>query len=208
MPWQVAILATGNPNASVTHSFNSDLVFKLTSPEGTTIFLIANRGGSGRNFCTVLLDDDGGFPPASTMPGTGGGVTGNFAPESPLSAFDGENPNGNWTLNVVDEASLDTGTLNRFSLIIRPSICCPSGPTPTPGGTPSPTPTTTPAATPTPTTTVTPSPTSTPSPNPTSTPSGTPSPAPTPATPTPTTDTCTFSYSNIHTHTHTYSFGC
>jgi len=87
------------------------------------------RGGGGNNFCTVLLDDDGGFPPASTIPVTGG-VTGNFAPESPLSAFDGENANGNWTLNVADVAAIDTGTLNRYSLIITPRVCCTSQPTP------------------------------------------------------------------------------
>ncbi len=113
---------TGNPNASVTHTFNGDLSFKLTSPQGTTVSLIASRGGAGQNFCTVTLDDDGGFPAASTIPATGA-VTGNFAPESPLSAFDGQNANGNWTLNVADTGAADTGTLNRFSLLITPTVC-------------------------------------------------------------------------------------
>lgn len=109
--------ALGDVNASVTHSFNSDLAFRLTSPMGTTVALITNRGGGGDNFCTVLLDDDSGSPPASMIPTTGG-VSGTFAPEAPLQVFDGQNPNGNWVLNVVDSAAIDTGTLNRFSLII------------------------------------------------------------------------------------------
>ncbi|MEO6655799.1 MAG: proprotein convertase P-domain-containing protein, partial [Pyrinomonadaceae bacterium] len=92
--------------------------FTLTSPGGTTIALITNRGGGGNNYCTVGLNDEGGLPPASTIVLTGG-VTGNFTPESPLSAFDGQNANGNWTLNVADTAALDTGTLNRFSLIFN-----------------------------------------------------------------------------------------
>ena len=114
--------SAANANASVTHTFPGDLRFKLTSPGGTTVSLIANRGGSGDNFCTITLDDDGGFPAASTIVTTGG-VAGNFAPESPLSAFDGQNANGTWILNVADTASVDTGTLNRFSLIITGRTC-------------------------------------------------------------------------------------
>ncbi|MGI8641635.1 MAG: carboxypeptidase regulatory-like domain-containing protein [Pyrinomonadaceae bacterium] len=111
-----------NLNASVTHTYLGDLKFKLISPEGTTVNLILNRGGGGNNYCTVTLDDEGGFPAASSIPTTGG-VTGNFTPESPLSAFNGQNANGNWTLNVSDVGPTDIGTLNRFSLIIAPKVC-------------------------------------------------------------------------------------
>ncbi len=107
----------GNTNASMDHTFNGDLIFRLTSPGGTTVNLINRRGGGGNNFCTVLLDDDGGFPAASTMT-TAGAIAGNFAPDNPLSAFDGQNPNGTWTLNVSDNANIDIGSLRRFSLII------------------------------------------------------------------------------------------
>ena len=112
----------GNVNASVTHPFMSDLVFKLTSPSGTTVNLIANRGGAGVNFCTITLDDDGGFPAASTISGAGA-AAGSFKPESPLAAFKGQDANGTWTLNVADTGATDVGTLNRFSLIIRGSTC-------------------------------------------------------------------------------------
>ena len=108
----------GNTNASVTHTFLADLAFRLTSPGGTTVAILTNRGGAGDNYCTVGLNDEGGLPAASTILGTGG-VTGNFTPENPLSAFDGQNANGNWTLNVADTAGADTGTLNRFSLIFN-----------------------------------------------------------------------------------------
>ncbi len=121
--------AIGNTNASVTHTFLADLTFKLTSPSGTTIILISGRGGGGNNFCTVLLDDDGGFPATSTMP-TSGAVGGNFAPENPLSAFDGQDPNGNWILNVSDNAGVDVGSLNRFSLIFTNKTCCETSTTP------------------------------------------------------------------------------
>ena len=113
-----------NSDPSVTHTFMGDLVFKLTSPGGTTVNLITRRGDLGNNFCTILLDDDGGFPAASTMPNTGA-VAGNFAPETALSAFDGQNANGTWTLNVADLGPADIGTLNRFSLIITGRTCTP-----------------------------------------------------------------------------------
>ena len=115
--------AIGDGNASVTHTWIGDLKFKLTSPQGTVVNLITNRGDSGNNFCTLTLDDDGGFPSVSTIPTTASAVTGNFAPETPLSAFDGQNANGTWTLNVADTAATDTGNLNRFSLIISGTTC-------------------------------------------------------------------------------------
>jgi subtilisin-like proprotein convertase family protein len=117
----------GNTNASMDHTFNGDLIFRLTSPAGTTVTLINRRGGGGNNFCTVLLDDDGGFPATSTM-STAGAISGNFAPENPLSAFDGQNPNGNWILNVSDNAGIDVGSLRRFSLVfqhpVAPPVIC------------------------------------------------------------------------------------
>ena len=148
--------ATGDTNASVDHTFLGDLAFKLTSPGGTTVSLIENRGGSGDNYCTVLLDDDSGFPAAAAIPATGA-VTGNFSPESPLSAFDGQSPVGDWTLNVSDTAGFDTGSLRRFSLIFTVrSSSCPGQPTGTPTSTSTPTPTATPSNTPTATPTGTP----------------------------------------------------
>src|SRR5690606_29615968 len=42
-----------------------------------------------------------------------------YTPEQPLSAFDGQNLAGEWVLRVYDHSSLDTGTLNAWSLIIE-----------------------------------------------------------------------------------------
>ncbi|MDZ4796026.1 MAG: proprotein convertase P-domain-containing protein, partial [Bacteroidota bacterium] len=114
-----------NTNAAVDHTFLVDLIFKLTSPGGTTITFMNKRGGSGNNICNLLFDDDGGFPAASTIPSTGG-VSGNFAPETPFSVFDGQNANGTWTLNVSDNVNTDVGSLRRFSLILTSftPVCC------------------------------------------------------------------------------------
>lgn len=118
----------GNTNAAVDHTFIGDLIFRLTSPAGTTVTIVNRRGGTRENICNTVLDDDGGFPALSTVTSTTGQfLSGNFAPDNALSAFDGQNGNGNWTLNVSDNASLDNGSLRRFSLVIStasPTTIC------------------------------------------------------------------------------------
>lgn len=41
-----------------------------------------------------------------------------MVPEEPLAALEGEDPNGTWTLDVVDDAGGDSGTVNSWSLTI------------------------------------------------------------------------------------------
>jgi subtilisin-like proprotein convertase family protein len=118
----------GNTDAAVNHTFIGDLIFRLTSPAGTTVTIVNRRGGTRENICNTLLDDDGGFPALSTVTSTTGQfLSGNFAPDNALSAFDGQNGNGNWTLNVSDNAGIDIGSLRRFSLVIStasPTTIC------------------------------------------------------------------------------------
>jgi len=116
---------TGNTNSAVDHTYISDLIFKLTSPGGTTVTFVQSRGSGGKNICNLFLDDDGAFPPVSTI-STGGAVSGNYAPENPFSAFDGQTANGNWILNVSDNAAVDIGSVRGFSIILTTSTpeCC------------------------------------------------------------------------------------
>jgi subtilisin-like proprotein convertase family protein len=116
----------GNTNAAVDHTFVGDLTFRLTSPTGQIATFMARRGGTRENICATTIDDEGAFPNVSTLTSvTGQFVGGSFSPEltGPLSVFDGFNANGNWTLNVSDNAGIDTGSIRRFSLDIA------SGPT-------------------------------------------------------------------------------
>ncbi len=111
-----------NANAAVTHTFVGDLTFRLTAPGGfPSATFMERRGGTRENICTMLIDDDGGFPELSTITSsTGQFISGNFSPETTgrLSRFDGEGAQGNWFLNVSDNAPSDTGFLRRFSLDI------------------------------------------------------------------------------------------
>jgi subtilisin-like proprotein convertase family protein len=124
----------GSTTVGVDHTWVGDLVFKLTSPQGTTVTIIDRpgagaNGSSGNNFCQTLLDDD--FLPlrsieeitATGTPPLGPPYTGTFNPQNPMSAFDGQNPNGTWTLNVSDNAGIDTGSVRAFSLVISNLVC-------------------------------------------------------------------------------------
>ncbi|PKO12071.1 MAG: hypothetical protein CVU39_25980 [Chloroflexi bacterium HGW-Chloroflexi-10] len=110
---------------NLTHTYDGDLVFKLTSPDATQVTLISHRGGSGNNYTNTVLDDSAANPISSgTAP-----FTGSFRPESPLSILNAESMNGVWTLNVSDNANLDTGTLTSWSLTIASqSFVCYTGP--------------------------------------------------------------------------------
>lgn len=142
----------------VNHSWIGDLKFALTSPAGTSVIIFdrpgfpaLGAGCNGNNLHNLTLDDDGGLPPIENQCPAGdneGPLTGSFSPNNPLSAFDGQTANGNWTLKVSDEAAQDTGAVRAFSLIFTTVFV---SPTPTPTRTPTPTPTPTPSPTPTPT---------------------------------------------------------
>lgn len=126
----------GGTTNGIDHTWIGDIVIKVTSPGGTTVAVFDRPGvpastvGFNRNnICQMLLDDDGGFPSIETGADIEP-VTGNFSPNNPMSAFDGQNPNGTWTINVSDNAGIDTGSVRAFSLIISNRSCDPVGPPP------------------------------------------------------------------------------
>src|SRR5207244_7516461 len=46
-----------------------------------------------------------------------------LVPEEALGAFQGENPNGTWTLTISDDAGGDTGTVDSWQLEITTTQC-------------------------------------------------------------------------------------
>ncbi len=144
-------------NLNGTHTYIGDLDFNLTSPSGTQIQIMASSCTSTDNF-NLNLDDEaaaGSWP----CPPVGGGT---YRPSNALSAFDGQNSTGTWTLRIDDNANLDGGSLNGWSLEI-----CAEGTGPVATNTPvPPTATNTPVP---PTATNTPLPTATNTPGPTAT---------------------------------------
>ena len=95
----------------ITHSYNADLDITLTSPAGTSVTLTTDNGGAHDNvFNGTRWDDDAGVPVSDRTFANNTVVT-SIVPEDSLTAFRGENPNGTWTLRVIDDTNGDGGTL-------------------------------------------------------------------------------------------------
>ncbi|MCW5767967.1 MAG: proprotein convertase P-domain-containing protein [Phycisphaeraceae bacterium] len=98
-------------SVDITHTYKGDLIVELISPEGTVVRLHNRTGGSDDNIIQTynqgVINPDG--------PGS-------------LDDFNGEIVTGTWTLRVSDNANIDTGTLNAWSLRIATSgpVCPPS----------------------------------------------------------------------------------
>jgi subtilisin-like proprotein convertase family protein len=136
------IVVSGAPNVIMdldvvtflTHTWNADMDIILTSPAGTAVSLTTDNGGSNDNVFngTVWTDNAG----ATNSPGAitevtfaNGVVETPLAPEEGLAAFNGENPNGTWTLTLIDQATGDPGNLSQWSLVIlaRPALTTATG---------------------------------------------------------------------------------
>jgi len=105
----------------ILHTFIGDLIITLTHVDtGTSAQLMNDQCGTEED---ILGDfDDSGVtipcPPS-------GGV---YAPINPFSVFNGEDFNGTWTLTIEDEANVDGGSLESWTLElcgITPSAPCP-----------------------------------------------------------------------------------
>ena len=104
-----------------THTYMSDLIFKLSSPTVPNIVLF-------RNICTDqdnwnIKFDQAAASATLPCPPTDGNY---YRPFGNLSAFNGANPNGTWTLNIIDSFDVDAGSLTAWAIqvcIATPSAC-------------------------------------------------------------------------------------
>ncbi|MCH2491000.1 MAG: proprotein convertase P-domain-containing protein, partial [Flavobacteriales bacterium] len=110
------------------HTFDSDLDITLVSPDGTTLDLSSDNGGAGDNYTGTIFMD--GAPSITTGSAP---FTGTFQAEGGTfeSTFAGDNVNGNWTLEIIDDTGGDSGTLLDWCITvsqnpISPIIACPS----------------------------------------------------------------------------------
>jgi subtilisin-like proprotein convertase family protein len=104
------------------HTFIGDLRINLVHGS-TTVRLWLNQCG-GNDGLDVTFDDEG-VPVVCAQP-----TTGTYRPLDPLSAFDGQSVNGDWTIQICDSVGADIGTLTTWSLIVTAAgpNPCPSGP--------------------------------------------------------------------------------
>jgi subtilisin-like proprotein convertase family protein len=95
-----------NVRLNITHTFDADMDISLISPGGTvTLDLSSDNGGSGDNYRVTLLDDSA----ATAVTAGVAPFNGSFRPEAALSALNGLDANGVWTLRIVDDLGGDVG---------------------------------------------------------------------------------------------------
>ena len=99
---------------NLTHTYDADLLISLIAPDSSRIILSNSNGFDGDNYSNTVFDDSA---TTSIIFGTAP-FTGTFAPEEPLSAFNGLPSGGTWTLEIVDQALVDVGTLLNWSITI------------------------------------------------------------------------------------------
>ena len=135
----------------LSHTFPDDIDILLVGPQGQSVILMSDAGGDPDINQELLTFDDaasqvlpdstpeiqhGTYRPtnyASEPVCLGGGVQGTTdvfnapAPAGPygstLSVFNGTNPNGIWSLYIVDDCHLDSGTIiNGWSLQLNAAV--------------------------------------------------------------------------------------
>ena len=102
------VISDVNIGLNVTHTWPNDLLINISNPGNVTQVPAWNRACAGNNNFNVTLNDGS---PAFTCVAN---MTGTFSPSSPLTAFNGGQANGTWTLSVEDFYNVDTGTLNSW----------------------------------------------------------------------------------------------
>lgn len=114
-------VADVNLGILLSHTYRSDLRITLTSPAGTTVQIMTNVGGAADNL-NVLFDDEASAAISSHgVDDTTGAVPPylrTFRPTAALTAFDGQNAQGTWTMVICDAVSMDVGTFTHADLYI------------------------------------------------------------------------------------------
>ncbi len=105
-------IADLNVRIDLTHTFDWDLVITLIAPDGTEVELTSRNGGSANNYANTLFDDEA----ATSIVNGSAPFTGIFRPEGDLSAVEGMEMQGTWTLRIDDMAYGDVGVLDSWAL--------------------------------------------------------------------------------------------
>ena len=119
----ICTTTSGSTTVGLEHSAVRDLEIELQSPTGITATIINRTDLFGNNFCQTVLDDESAGPSIQSVVSGDAPFTGSFTPNSPLSAFDGQPPNGTWNLEITDQQGADVGNIRAFSLEIAPAVC-------------------------------------------------------------------------------------
>jgi len=99
---------------SLPHTYPSDMLIYLISPAGDTVALSLANGGAVPNVNDVVFSD---AAVTSITTQVNGIAPGTYQPQQPLSdLYDGQDPNGAWTLYIQDTFFGDDGVLQEWGM--------------------------------------------------------------------------------------------
>jgi subtilisin-like proprotein convertase family protein len=122
---------------NLAHASSGQIEMTLLSPGGRIVTITKQRGGASTNvFAGTMWDDEA--DPGSPIPYTGNPnlvtdhtyaantLASPLVVEEALAAFNGENPNGFWTLTLRDVTTSATGTLYGWTIEVGTIRCLPA----------------------------------------------------------------------------------
>jgi len=102
-----------NVKVTITHGYAANLDVFLIAPDGARVELFTDVGGFGSDFIDTVLDDQA----AESVKDGRTPFTGSYRPEGSLDDLIGIDIHGTWALEVTDDWSGDTGTVESWCLI-------------------------------------------------------------------------------------------
>jgi len=108
-----------NVKLNISHTWDGNLDIFLIAPDGTRVELFTDVGGMSNNFNDTILDDEASVSIVDEY----APFAGSYRPEGTLADFKNKEMAGTWILEVTDDWTGETGTLNSWSLIIENEVC-------------------------------------------------------------------------------------
>jgi len=101
---------------SLVHNWMSDVDLYLISPAGDTIELSTDNGGAGDNMMNVVFSDTSTNDITLQTTGILPGIYHTEEVDGFASLYDGQNPNGSWSILAIDDLGGFAGTLLGWSM--------------------------------------------------------------------------------------------
>ncbi len=104
---------------NVTHTYAADLQIYLVNGD-IRVHLMGDNGGGGDNLTNTRFDDGAEISITAAVAGDAP-FTNRYIPLEPLATFLGSPIEGDWALEIADDAGGDTGTFDSWSIDITPN---------------------------------------------------------------------------------------
>jgi subtilisin-like proprotein convertase family protein len=101
-----------NVTVDLSHTFMGDITITLESPSGSEIILLEGKCDLNDDLKATFDDAGDVVKCGATSPS----ISGTVKSQDLLSAFNGENSLGTWTLRISDSQPIDDGSLNSWSI--------------------------------------------------------------------------------------------